>query len=821
MASFSLREIAGLTGGSLAGDGERVISRLLTDTRQLANTDEALFVAIRGERHDGHHYLEEAYASGLRNFLVQEGFGTPPWEEAAWIAVPDPLTAIQVLAARHRERFRIPVMAITGSNGKTILKEWLFQILQGKINLLRSPRSYNSQLGVPLSLWMLNAEHEMAIFEAGISRPGEMQKLAQVIRPTLGVLTNILDAHQENFNSREEKTFEKLRLFKDAEVFFYCADHHLVGRVIQQNPGIIRGEMVNWSASGPADLQVVSVDRQGARSSRIRGLYRGNEVETRIPFTDSASLENAIHAWLILLWLGYDPKWIAARMEELNPVAMRLELKKGINGCTLVNDSYNSDLVSLRIGLEYLAMQHQHRTKVLILSDILQSGLSEEVLYKEVSEMLLRYGVGEFIGIGPAIQNHRHLFPPASSFFPTTEDFLAQPGKLNFSDQAILLKGSREFRFEKITTRLEEKIHQTVLEINLNAMVHNLNHYRSLLPQGTKIMVMVKAFGYGSGSHEIASILQFHRVDYLAVAYTDEGIELREAGIHTPIMVMNPEEESLEAIIRYKLEPEIFSSRILEQFSRAVQSQGELQYPVHIKLDTGMHRLGFLPEEVEELTAGLKSQDLLRVKSVFSHLAASEDPAEDAFTRRQIHEFDRLSGILVSGLDYPVIRHILNSSGIERFPEAGFDMVRLGIGLYGISAGSQAPLQHVGTLKTTISQLKKLDAGETVGYNRAGKTGKGMTIAIVPLGYADGLDRRLSNGKGSLLVKGKLAPIVGNICMDMCMIDVTGLDTREGDEVIVFGESLPVSRLAGWLGTIPYEVLTGISARVKRIYFQE
>ena len=820
MACYQLHEISRITGGTLTGDGSRTIQRVITDTRQVVIPGDSVFVAIRGMRSDGHAYLEDAYKQGIRNFLIRTGFQIPSWDGAAWVSVNDPLTALQQLAGHHRRQFTRPVLAITGSNGKTILKEWLFQVLQEKMRLVRSPRSYNSQIGVPLSVWMLEPAHRMGIFEAGISRPGEMSRLAGILRPDYGIITNVLEAHQENFASMEEKTMEKLELFRGSSALLFCADQEHIVRALEKNPSLVEGEKITWSMKGRAYLQITSVDSRD-QFTRLEGVYRGRTVHLAIPFADRASVENAAHAWLFLLWQGHDPEWISGRMEKLVPVAMRLELKKGINHCTLINDSYNSDVVSLRVGLEYLSRQNQHGKRTLILSDIRQSGMPGGMLYREVADMIGEYGISRFYGIGPDLLEHRDIFPGESRFYPSTESFLAQVKSSMFTDQAVLLKGSREFRFENISAFLEEKAHQTVLEIDLNALVHNLNYFRSLIPAGTRIMVMVKAFSYGSGSHEIAGVLQFHRADYLAVAYTDEAVELREGGITLPIMVMNPEEQGFEAMIRYRLEPELYSFRVLDQFLEALRKQGEYHYPVHIKLDTGMHRLGFMPHETEQLVQRVKNTDLVKVASVFSHLAGSDDPVLDDFTRQQIDLFRTMSEKIAGELDYPVLKHILNSGGIERFPEACFDMVRLGIGLYGISSQNYHSLQHVGTLRSVISQIKRVGEGETVGYNRRGKAGKGMLVGVVPVGYADGLNRKLGNGKGKMLVQGKTVPLVGDVCMDMCMIDVTGLNVKEGDEVIIFGKQLPVSLLAEWIGTIPYEVLTSISSRVKRVYYHE
>lgn len=820
MASYTLSEIGKMTGGKLAGDGTTVIRHLVTDSRQVISPGDSLFVAIEGSQRDGHQYIEECYGKGIRAFMVKEGRTNSAFSDAGWIEVPRTLEALQLLAAHHRSAFHIPVIGITGSNGKTIVKEWISQLVQPDKRLVRSPRSFNSQTGVPLSVWLMSEEHELAVFEAGISLPGEMDRLESILRPDIGIMTNIGQAHQENFTDLQSKAREKLRLFRRSSTLIYCADHQVISLLIHDDPSLALKETITWSMRTEADLMIRKITARRERSL-IEGSYRGASVMVNIPFTDEASVENAIHVWLLLLWMGYAPGMIGRRMEKLIPVAMRLEMKKGLNRCTLINDTYNSDLVSLRVGLDYLNRQNQHKHKTLILSDILQSGVKDKELYLQVASAIAAHGISRFFGIGPGLFEHARLFDPGARFFRTTEEFLQQVGQGSFSEEAILLKGSRIFRFEKISKILEERVHQTVLEIDLNAMVHNLNFFRSKLSPATRIMAMVKAFSYGSGSHEIASLLQFHRVDYLAVAYTDEGVELREAGIHLPVMVMNPEEQGYEAMIAYRLEPEIYGFSGFEKFSSIVRRYGEYGYPVHLKIDTGMHRLGFVPAEIDDLISRLSNQDAIQVRSVFSHLSSSDDPAEDSFTRSQIELFTSIYDRLASVLPYRFMKHILNSAGIERFPLAAFDMVRLGIGLYGISSSCQESLQQVGTLKSVVSQVKRVNPGDSIGYNRSGRATGKMDLAVVPVGYADGLNRKLGNGKGKLWLKGHLAPLVGNICMDMCMIDVTGLNAKEGDEVIVFGKELSVTQLAEWMDTIPYEILTGVSGRVRRVYYQD
>jgi alanine racemase len=644
--------------------------------------------------------------------------------------------------------------------------------------------------------------------------------LQEIIRPEIGIFTNIGEAHQENFQSVEQKISEKLKLFYHCRQLIYCLDQPLIDAAVKSTPELKKVKLYTWSASREADVRITHITRK-TDSTHFKAEFDHQVMEIAIPFTDHASLENAMHclAMMLLLKTGHDT--IPARMKDLLPVAMRLEQKAAINDCTLINDSYNSDLISLSIALDVLNRQFQHKQKTLVLSDILQTGLKQKELYGRVAAMVKEKGVSRMIGIGGNLSEHANLFAIPGKFYESTETFISNFDPENFSGEAILLKGARRFEFEKIASLLEQKKHTTRIEINLNALVHNLNYFRSLLNPGTRMLVMVKALSYGSGPHEIAGMLQFQRVDYLGVAIADEGVSLRQAGIMLPIMVMNPEAESFDTMIQHRLEPEIYSFAMLEMFHKGVIRNQEIDYPVHIKLDTGMHRLGFLSDDIENLCQELVRMKNLHVGSVFSHLAGSDEGKFDDFTHEQIDLFGLWSEKIIQGLGYPVIRHILNSSGIERFPEAQFDMVRLGIGLYGISSVDHRKLRNVSTLKSTILQIKPVVPGETVGYGRRGKPTKPTLIAIIPVGYADGLNRRLSNGTGAFLVNGHLAPIIGSICMDMTMIDITDTGAKVGDEVIIFGEGNPITTLAQQIDTIPYEILTGISERVKRVYFYE
>ncbi|MGE5424866.1 MAG: bifunctional UDP-N-acetylmuramoyl-tripeptide:D-alanyl-D-alanine ligase/alanine racemase [Syntrophothermus sp.] len=826
--TYSLPQIASITRGTLVpGGGRRTgIIDILIDSRRLIHPEAALFICLVTNRNDGHRYIPELYEKGVRNFIVSETPRADLFPDANFIVVNDTLEALQLLSASHRARFPVPVIGITGSNGKTIVKEWLFQLMSHDRNIIRSPKSFNSQIGVPLSVWKMDPSHELAVFEAGISQPGEMEKLEKIIHPDIGIFTNIGHAHDEGFSSMQQKALEKSILFRNSKKIIYCRDHTLVHEALLSLPEEI--QRITWSRSFPADLKILSIEING-HHGKITGEYQEKEIFIIIPFTDEASVENAIHCWLTMLVLGYQPGIITARMENLSPIAMRLEMKEAIHRCSLINDSYNSDINSLGIALDFLIRQNQHPKKTVILSDILQSGRETEDLYREIAGILKAKKVDRLIGIGPEISSQQDKFFIEKIFFEDTDQFLRRFPLSSFNDEAILLKGARVFNFEKISHVLQQKVHETILEVNLDAMVHNLNYYRSKLHPGTKTMAMVKAFAYGSGSFEIANLLQFHHVDYLAVAYADEGVDLRQSGITLPIMVMNPEEESFDLLLQYNLEPEIYNFRVLEMLIKSIRTNDpEEPVSIHLKIDTGMHRLGFNPEDVDLLGTTLKEEKKIRIKSVFSHLAASEDPEEDDFTKNQIQLLKNAGETLRSRIENDFMLHIHNSAGITRFTEDQLDMVRLGIGLYGVGFNDeeQRRLLNVSTLKTIISQIRLVRKGDTIGYNRKGIAARDSYIAVVPIGYADGIDRRLGNGRGRMFVKNVEVPVTGNVCMDTTMLDITALYDRnipvaEGDEVIIFGEKYPVQNLASDLGTIPYEILTGISRRVKRIYFHE
>ncbi len=824
---YSIDDIIQLTEGSLLQEGESRfnVTMVLIDSRRVYKPSEAVFIAVKGERNNGHKFISEAYNKGLRAFVVDQEVDLSLLKDAWVIRVPNTLLSLQLLAHKHLNNFNFPVIAITGSNGKTTVKEWLYQLLKDEFNIVKSPKSYNSQVGVPLSVWQCGTEHNFGIFEAGVSRPGEMGALEFVLQPTIGIFTNLGVAHDENFKNWDEKAKEKLRLFEKSKVLIYCRDYLSVHNLITKKSHFKELKTFTWSKKLPADLMVGKIDKTDLNSS-IQAVYQNQFIKITVPFNDDASIENCINCWATMLFLGYDSEWVNKRIKFLSPVAMRLELKEGLNNCSIINDYYNSDFSSLGIALDFMAQQKQQANKTIILSDISQSGKQDEDIYHSVASLLASRGVHKIIGVGKHISAQKEYFPSSARFYNTTNDFIQSIDLSLFKNETILLKGSRPFGFERISTLFQKRVHETELEINLNSIVNNLNYFKSKILPKTKIMAMVKAFSYGSGSYEIASLFQYNLVDYLAVAYTDEGVELRRAGITLPIMVMNPEQRAYDLMIQNRLEPEIYSFKVFNLFTKALRRSGYQNssgYPVHIKLDTGMHRLGFEEDDLHKLIIKIKNDKLIKVKSVFSHLSTADEPIHKLFAKDQIDLFKRLSTKLCDNLGGEIIRHIVNSSGTLVFPEAHFDMVRLGVGLYGVSAYSehQLNLEQVSQLKTTISQIKKVPAHDSIGYSRMEMPTKDIMIATVPIGYADGLRRILGRRKGHMLINGKKAPIVGNVCMDMCMLDITNIDAEEGDEVVVFGKGLPVQDFAKLMETIPYEALTGISSRVKRTYYQE
>ena len=800
--TYSIVTITTLIGAHRIGTADTHIDWLLTDSRSLVFPEESLFFAIHTQKNDGHRYIPELYARGVRNFVVSQA-PEQPAEDANYLIVPSPLKALQRLAERHREEFDIPVIGITGSNGKTVVKEWLYQLHSPDYRITRSPRSWNSQIGVPLSVWRLSEHTQLGIFEAGISEPGEMGALQSIIQPTIGIITHLGSAHDENFGTREEKCREKLRLFHDAQVLVYNADDTLIAECISKSG--FQGQCLGWTK-------------------------REIGIDLSEYFLDAASIEDACHCVSICRYLGLSDTTIRQRLQRLEPVAMRLEVKEGRNGCTLITDTCNSDLVSLEIALDFMRRrpEAQGRRRVLILSDIKQTGLTLTDLYQTVAELVNEYGVDKFIGIGPEVSagmaniDGEILKNGNIEIFPALDAFLASPSFAALSDSVVLIKGARQARFDRLADVLVQKVHETILEVNLSAVVNNLNYYRSFMRPETKMVCMVKASAYGAGAVEIARTLQDHRVDYLAVAVADEGVELRRAGITANIMIMNPEMSSFRTLFEYGLEPEVYSFRLLDALIHAAEREGITNFPIHIKLDTGMHRLGFdasSPREIDALIQRLQSQNALIARSVFSHFVGSDSDDFDQFSLRQWQLFTAAADQLQAAFPHHILRHICNSAGIEHFPERHCDMVRLGLGLYGINARNNEMLSCISTLKTTILQIHDVPANETVGYSRKGHLTRDSRIAALPIGYADGLDRHLGCGHGYCLVNGQRAPYVGNICMDVCMIDVTDIDCREGDQAVIFGPDLSPAVLADAIGTIPYEILTAVSPRVKRVYY--
>ncbi|MBA4302829.1 MAG: bifunctional UDP-N-acetylmuramoyl-tripeptide:D-alanyl-D-alanine ligase/alanine racemase [Sphingobacteriaceae bacterium] len=833
---IKLSQLVKIVGGKLLREGlSNDISELAYDTRRLAMPERTAFFALKTAGADGADYIDAAYRAGVRTFVVGNNFFPDKrWYEGSFIAVDAPIKALQAAAAWHRKQFSIPVVGITGSNGKTVVKDWLSWLLEANKQVCRSPKSYNSQIGVPISVWQLDDSDEVAIFEAGISQPGEMAALMRVIAPTHGIFTHLGDAHSENFSEPALKVAEKMQLFESVESLVLRTDHPLLQQAAKawqkSHPNKV---LLDWSSSEGAAWQLIATQEQH------EGLYiqlqarNGTQESFSIPFTDAASLENAVHCWVFLRDFGYAAEVLVPRFARLPRLQMRMEMKAALQGSTLINDSYSLDLDSLRLALQQLSSLTQHPRRLVILSDFDRQQGPREAHYREAAQLLQEYGVDQLLAVGPEMKQFQRLFKTGSArFYENTEQLLADLPVKELVNTAILLKGARKFSFERIERLLALKLHQTVLEVDLDALLHNYRFFRGLVRPQTKIMVMVKAFSYGSGSIEVASLLQHQRADYLAVAFADEGVVLREAGIRLPIMVMNVEPSGLEKLLQYQLEPEVYSFRLLEELETYLKATGgEEPLNIHLNIDTGMKRLGFETSEVPALLRRLQASPRIRVASVYSHLVASDAPEHQAFTLQQINRFDGAYQQLAAGLGYRPLQHVLNTAGILHYPQAQFDMVRLGIGLYGSDPSSQANspaksqqqtlLQPVSTLKTVISQIHQLEAGETVGYSRRGKTQAAAKIATLPIGYADGLVRAFGNGAAQFWVNGKLAPTIGSICMDMCMIDVTGIDCREGDPVIVFGKEQPINKLAEAIGTIPYEILTNVSQRVKRVYLKD
>ncbi len=786
------------------------ISNLIIDSRKVVLNEGSIFFAIVGPRNNGHDYLSHLYHLGIRQFVIEKDIDVQTFPDANFFLTDSSVDVLQILATIHRSEFAIPIIGITGSNGKTIIKEWLFQLLSPDYNIAKNPGSYNSQIGVPLSVWAIQPHHQLGIFEAGISQPNEMIRLQKIIRPTIGIFTNIGTAHDGGFENVELKISEKLKFFDGVETLIYCADHDLIHKaVVEKNIS-----KLSWGKNGQADVQIL------ATTSGYQISFQKDKFEISIPFQDDASIENSLHCVVLMLHTGYNPTIIQNRINGLKPISMRMELKEAINQCQVIDDTYNNDLAGLQISLDFLASLQ--KKKVVILSDVLQSGLAEDKLAQIISSMLVKKQIHELIAIGPVLKSHQKYFSaiPYCSFYLSTEEFLNQFDFTSLFNKLILVKGARIFQFEKVVQRLQRKAHSTVMEIDMGKLVHNLNYFKSKLKPGVKVMAMVKAFAYGSGSEEVANLLQYHRVDYLGVAYADEGVELRKKNIILPIMVMNPTEEGFAIMVLQNLEPVIYNLKTLQAF---VKFLGHRKASIHIEAETGLHRLGLEENELDEVITILKENPDIQVRSVFSHLSGSDEKIHDSFSQEQFDRYQKFYQRLSEELNMKPLRHILNSAGILRFPGFQMDMVRLGIGLYGVDPTEENfnGLEMAATLKTVISQIKKIKSGETIGYGRRGLAKHNMTTATIAIGYADGFSRSFSNGKGAVLINGKKALVIGNVNMDMTMVDITDVYATEGDEVIIFGEGLNIKEVASNIGTIPYEILTSTSERVKRVFVSE
>ncbi len=822
-----IENVLEVTGGRII-DEDAIVSQLLTDSRSLTAPQETVFFALRTPNDDGHNYIPDLYDKGVRNFVVASDYFAPPECKAAnYIAVESPLDALQSLAMFHRRRFReLPVIGITGSRGKTTVKEWLYQLLKDDYRIVRSPRSYNSQIGVPLSLWEIDNNTDLAIIEAGISTTGEMDNLQAMIRPTIGIITNLGSEHNDGFASMQQKAQEKAKILFNCDCIVYCADDPLVTHTIAPLVESDVALVTSWSRNhSEAPLQVDSTDRS-ERETTLHYTYNDEPGQVTIPFTADRDLDNAITCLAVLLHLDIDRDTIASRMAALTPVGTRLNVIEGVNNCTVIVDSYTSDYYSLTPALNFMTRRAGNRPCTVILSDLATESYSGDELYIRVSELLKTKRVNRLIGIGKDMCCYNQYFNdlPHARFFNDTQEFISDVARGDFEDETILIKGDPSFGFSQIIDLLEAKQHLTVMEVDLNALSHNFKFFKSLIKPSTKTIGMVKASGYGAGSYEIAKTLQDCGCDYLAVAVHDEGVDLRKASITMPIIVLNPNGVNYKAMFQYRLEPELYSLEMAHDLIKEGRKYGVQHFPVHIKIDSGMHRLGFTQEQLPELIDLLKEQEVITPASVFTHLSVADEPAQDEYTLMQFDYFDTCSEMLQQAFGHQLMRHMLNSSGTVRFPERQYEMVRIGIGLYGIRTlfdGSEDALMPVSALRSVIISIKEWPAGTTIGYGRHGVLERDSRIATVNIGYADGFDRHFGNGRVSMWVGGKLCPTVGNVCMDAVMIDVTGAPCKVGDTVEIFGEHVPIEQLSEARGTIPYEILTSVSPRVKRVYYRE
>lgn len=808
--NWSLSDIAQLINLSLPEGTGSAIKHISIDSRTIIEPSSTLFIALKGPRNNGHDYIPLLLKQGVKCFIVSENIETKISKEADFLHVNDTLDAFQKIAAFHRTQFAIPVIGVTGSNGKTIVKEWLSECLRTKQIVAKSPKSFNSQVGVPLSVLQLDRHHEIGIFEAGISKQDEMGRLETIIKPSIGIFTNIGSAHDQGFYSRQEKIEEKAKLFENCNTIIYCSDHEEIATYLQSK--FDSSKLCSWGKKGDV--------KTSAEDETYQLIYKEQKYSFHLPFNDKASSENVLHVICTLLNLDYSQTEITNCLQSLSPVKMRLSLLSGINNSLIIDDSYSNDVAALELSLGFLNKHRQDHKAILVLSDLKETGLDEDILYEQVAQLVNNHAFEVIHLVGQEITWFKHLFKSPVTTHHTSEDLLEKGIFENISDYILLIKGARSFHFEKIVKKLSKQLHETTLEINLDLLTANLNYFKSCIKPSTKVMAMVKAYAYGSGYLEVAQSLAYQHIDYLAVAYIDEGIALRKNGIKTPIMVLNAEPDHYQEMLQYDIEPEIFRVDQLKQYLRIHPKTKAFR--IHIKLDTGMHRLGFSSEEFEEILLLLSTNPQIRVKSVFTHLSSADDPNEDTYTRKQLETFHQQAIVLENIVGYTIIKHALNSAGIQRFPKYQMDMVRLGIGLYGLGITKIAhqQLKVIGTLKSTISQIKTIEKGETIGYNRKGKANEKMTIATIAIGYADGYNRRFSNGVGKVFIGNELRPVIGNVCMDMTMIDITGLQVKVHDEVEIFGPNVSWATQAKAIGTIPYELLTSIGERVKRIFFE-
>lgn len=818
MDSYRIQELSEIISAELIGNPTGVVEEIYFDSRMIFQPNNGVFFAFDEFRENGSNYLNDAYEKGIRTFVVSEI--NRPERDAVYLVVKSSLQALQSWAKSHREQFKLNVIGITGSNGKTIVKEWLNQLLWKDFSIVRNPKSYNSQIGVPMSILQITADRNLGIFEAGISEPLEMTALSEMIQPKIGVLTHIGSAHLENFNSKEELIQEKLKLFKNCEIIVFNADNEDVKNWIHKI--CPNQKKISFGKERENRIQILST-AQISSGTEVIIQYNSKKLSFQVPFKDSASIENCLSVLVTISAMDLDLENYLEKTKNLLAVEMRLEIKEAIRNSIVINDTFNSDLHSVKVALDVLAQQ-PFPHKSLVLTDILQSDLNKDRLYKKVADLVNSYEINDLILIGEFIPLYKELFKSDARTFRTTDAFFKTLSVQNVNNEAILLKGARPFQLEKISSFLEKKSHDTLLEVNLQALMHNVKIFKDKLKPKTKLMAMIKANSYGTGSFEIAQTLEHFKIDYLGAAYADEGVELRKAGINLPIMIMNPEQSSYSSIIDFKLEPEIYSLRVLELFIQKLKEKSiNIPFPIHLKVDSGMNRLGFRKEELDELIAFLKNQKLVRIKSIFTHLATADMPEERDYAVKQLKSFDESFEKITSKLNINPLKHALNSSGIAHFPENQYDMVRLGIGMYGISDDEdfQNKLKNVATFKTLVSQISEIEKGESVSYGRKFIASRKTKIATIPVGYADGIRRSLGNGIGKVNIQGNLVPIVGTVCMDMMMVDVTDIECKEGDEVIIFGNSPTIQEVADQMQTIPYEVLTSISSRVKRIYYRE